>query len=104
MTLAELDFTILDFAATPPEAQLRALLAAGFIAGASADLAAAAFCPPGTKIIEITLAEAFAPEAWMLSCRLGFTHAVLPCASDESGLQVNRDALSSLVFMLRFRR
>jgi hypothetical protein len=104
MTLAELDFTILDFAATPPEAQLRALLAAGFIAGASADLAAAAFCPPGTKIIEITPAEAFAPEAWMLSCRLGFTHAVLPCASDESGLQVNRDALSSLVFMLRFRR
>jgi len=102
-TLAELDFTIIDCAGTPPAAQLAQLRDAGCLVGVGDDLVASAFCPPGTKIVEITSNEAFRPEAWMLSCRLRFSHGVLPCVNSELGLQVHRKQLAALILMLRFR-
>jgi hypothetical protein len=102
-TLAELDFKVIDCAGTPPATQIAQLRSAGCLVGVGDDLVASAFCPPDTKIVEIASDEAFRPEAWMLSCRLRFSHGVLPCPNGELGLQVNRKQLAALILMLRFR-
>jgi hypothetical protein len=53
-----------------------------------------AFCPEGTKIIELC-EEDFVPDAWLLSCRLGMTYAVLP--------RFDAARLDAMVRLLKFR-
>jgi hypothetical protein len=92
--VAALDFTVVDIGAGSPGAQLARLRDAGLVVGMGEDLLVSAFCPEGTKIIELC-GEDFVPDAWLLSCRLGMTHAVLP--------RFDAARLDEIVRLLKFR-
>jgi hypothetical protein len=93
----ELGFEVLDMSA-PAVDQLSRLRSAGLVIGVGEDLLAAAFCPAGTKVVELC-GDVFRPEAWMLSCALGMSHAVLPCA----GFAVDGERLGRLLELLHYR-
>ena len=97
--LAGLDFTVVDIGGETPAALMAQLRGAGWVMGVGEDLMHAAFCPAGTKVIELCDARRFVPDAWQLSCRLDMTHAVLPC----EGFRVDPDRLGGLLRMLKFR-
>ena len=90
------NYTTLDLACEPPAAILARLRRANRIMGAGADLLVSVFCPPGTKVIELSADAAFQPAAWRQSCALGLPHAVLPCPETKDGLQVDAERLSAL--------
>lgn len=96
--LEGLGFEVLDMA-SPVGDQLPRLREAGLVVGVGEDLLATAFCPDGTKVVELC-GDSFRPEAWMLSCALGMSHAVLPCA----GFALDARRLELILEMLRYRR
>jgi hypothetical protein len=96
--LLDMGFEALDMSAPAPR-QLARLREAGLVIGVGDDLLAAAFCPSGTKVIELCGEDQFRPAAWMLSCALGMSHAVLPCA----GLNLDARRLGLLLDMMRYR-
>jgi hypothetical protein len=101
--LGELGFGVIEAAAAPPASMLAELRGAGWLMGVGEDLLHAAFCPAGTKVVELSGDAAFDTAAWRLSCRLGLTHAVLPCACVVGGFTVDAGRLADLVRMVSFR-
>jgi hypothetical protein len=96
--LAGLGFEELDMSAPAPD-QLSRLREAAVVIGVGEDLLAAAFCPAVTKVVELCGDDAFRPEAWSMSCALGMSHAVLPCA----GFAVDARSVGAMIDMLRYR-
>ena len=64
-------YATLDLAREQPAAILARLRQANRILGAGGDLLVSVFCPPGTKVIELSADKAFRPAAWRQSCALG---------------------------------
>ena len=100
--LAALGFAVLDMSA-PADEQVRRLREVGVVVGVGGDLLAAAFCPDGAKLVELSSDVAFRPEAWMVGCRLRMSHAVLPCAAAGAGFAVDVVRLARMLRVLKYR-
>ena len=66
------------------------------------------FCRPRTQVVELSPDCQYRPDYAQLSCKLGLTHAVLPCATDdgtfEGRLTVPAPRLNALLGMLLSRQ
>jgi hypothetical protein len=105
--LATHDFTPVILEDLTPEAQIRLFQNADtVIAPHGAGLANLLFCPPGTRVLEISPSCEFRPFFWMIAEKLGLPYAVLPCSTKGNSfngqLQVELPRLKSLFRMLRF--
>jgi capsular polysaccharide biosynthesis protein len=105
--LATHDFTPVILEDLTPEAQIRLFQNADtVIAPHGAGLANLLFCPPGTRVLEISPSCEFRPFFWMIAEKLGLPYAVLPCSTKGNSfngqMQVELPRLKSLFRMLRF--
>ena len=73
-----------------------------------AGLANLLFCPPGTMVLELSPDCRYRPVVNEMSAKLGLTHAVLPCATDDGGpdgrLIVPAPRLTALLGLLLSRQ
>jgi hypothetical protein len=95
-----------DFTATEQIALFRqAEMVVGTHGAALANLL---FCPPGTPVIELSPDCEYRPFFNEMAAKLGLTHAVLPCPTDDGSfngrLTVEPARLGGLIRMLQLRR
>jgi hypothetical protein len=91
--------------ATTPEAITLFGAADMIVAPRQAALAGLLFCKAGTRVLELAPDDAFRPNFWQMSEKLGLLHAVLPCetidTTAQSDLLVDIEQLRALFRMLR---
>jgi hypothetical protein len=77
------------------------------IAPHGAEMSNLLFCRPGTQVIELSPMPQFRPFFAQISDKLGLSHAVLPCATDDGSFQgrmsVDVKNLAALMAMVRAR-
>jgi hypothetical protein len=78
------------------------------VAAHGAGLANLLFCPPGTQVLELSPDCEYRPFFNEIAAKLGLSHAVLPCPTDDGTfngrLTVNTDRLAGLLGVLQLRR
>jgi hypothetical protein len=82
--LSKQDFTFHELENMPPAEQRMLFQDAEFVvAPHGAGLANLLYCRPGTRVLEISPDAEFRPFFWLMSEKLGFSHGVLPCPTDD---------------------
>jgi hypothetical protein len=105
--LAALRFQQLNITSLPAAELATALGGAAALLGFGRDLRLSAFCPPGTRVIELAAPEShaeagFDPASWRQSEALLLTHGVLPCEVDQGEIAIDPARLTALIRTLDF--